>query len=88
MKKESTESVGTSSPTWETLEVFARHSMQQLLQRMLEEEVDGLLGRTRYGRRAVVDAAAGYRNGFGKPRRLSMSNGTITLRRPRVRGLA
>ena len=32
--------------------------------------------------------AAGYRNGYGKPRRLSLSVGTITLRRPRVRGLA
>ena len=34
-----------------------------------------------------VDAAMGYRNGLGKPRRLSLSVGTITLRRPRVRGL-
>jgi putative transposase len=87
VKKESIESVAASSRTWETLEAFARQSMQQLLQRMLEEEVDGLLGRTRYERRTAVDASAGYRNGFGKPRRLSLSNGTITLRRPRVRGL-
>jgi putative transposase len=35
----------------------------------------------------VADASLGYRNGFGKPRRLSMSCGTITVRRPRVRGL-
>jgi transposase-like protein len=62
--------------------------MQQLLQRMLEEEVDGLLARGRYARRAAVDAAVGYRNGFGRPRRLTLSNGTITLRRPRVRGLS
>lgn len=41
MKKQSTESVAASSPTWETLEAFARQSMQQFLQRMLEEEVDG-----------------------------------------------
>ena len=34
-----------------------------------------------------MDAAAGYRNGYGKPRRLAMSSGTITLRRPRVRGV-
>ena len=87
MREKSTEEVGTSSPTWETLEAFARQSMQQLLQRMLEEEVDGLLARSRYERRAAVDAPVGYRNGFGKPRRLSLSNGTITLRRPRVRGL-
>jgi putative transposase len=87
VRKKSTEVVVASSPTWETLEAFARQSMQQLLQRMLEEEVDGVLGRARYERRDFVDAVAGYRNGFGKPRRLSMSNGTITLRRPRVRGL-
>ena len=34
-----------------------------------------------------MDSAEGYRNGYGKPRRLAMSSGTITLRRPRVRGL-
>src|SRR2546425_8664442 len=61
--------------------------MQQLLQRLLEEEVDGLLGRGRYARREAVDPAAGYRNGFGKPRRVSLSSGTLTVRRPRVRGL-
>ena len=30
-----------------------------------------------------MDSAEGYRNGYGKPRRLAMSSGTITLRRPR-----
>src|SRR5947207_6168752 len=54
---------------------------------MVEEEVDGVLGRARYERRHGVDAVPGYRNGFGQPRRLSLSSGTITLRRPRVRGL-
>ena len=88
MREKSTELVATSSPTWETLEAFARQSMQQFLQRLLEEEVDGLLGRGRYERRAAVDAVAGYRNGLGKPRRLSVSSGTITLQRPRVRGLS
>jgi hypothetical protein len=38
-------------------------------------------------RREGIDAAAGYRNGYGKSRRLSLSVGTITLRRPRVRAL-
>src|SRR5213083_625042 len=80
--KKSIESVAASSPTWETLEVFARQSMQQLRQRMLKEEVDGVLGRARYERRDAVDAVAGYRNGFGKPRRLSLSSGTIALRAP------
>jgi putative transposase len=88
VRKKSTEVGAASSPTWETLEAFARQSMQHLLQRMLEEEVDGVLGRARYQRREPIDAGAGYRNGFGKPRRLSLSNGTITLRRPRLRGLS
>jgi putative transposase len=88
MKEESTKQGATSSPTWETLEAFARQSMQQLLQRMLEAEVDAVLARARYERRAAVDAPMGYRNGLGKPRRLSLSNGTIVLRRPRVRGWA
>ena len=34
-----------------------------------------------------MDSAEGYRNGYGKPRRLAMSSGTITLRRLRVRGV-
>jgi putative transposase len=29
----------------------------------------------------------GYRNGYGKPRRLTLTNGTITVRQPRVRDL-
>ncbi len=46
-----------------------------------------MLGREKSERRAAVDAQPGYRNGYGEPRRLAMSSGTITLRRPRVRGL-
>ena len=88
MTKESTERVAASSPTWATLEAFALRGIQQLLQQTLEREVDELLARGRYQRRAVVDAPIGYRNGFGKARRLSLSSGTIVLRRPRVRGLS
>ncbi len=88
MRKKSIESGEESSAEWETLEAFARQGVQRLLQRVLEEEVDELLGRGRYERRTVVDAPSGYRNGFGKPRRLSLSSGTITLQRPRVRGLS
>jgi transposase-like protein len=87
MGKESTERGHESRVAWEALEAFARDGVQRLLQRVLEEEVDQLLGRRRYERRDVVDAGSGYRNGFGKPRRVSLSLGTITVRRPRVRGL-
>lgn len=75
----------TSSPTWRTLEAFIREQVQTCLQRVLEEEVDELLGRGRHERRSPD--AAGYRNGYGKPRRVALMNGTITVRRPRVRGL-
>ncbi len=73
--------------TFESLEMFARSQIQTWLQQLLEEEVGELLGRDRYQRREGVDVPFGYRNGHGKPRRLSMSCGTITVRRPRVRGL-
>lgn len=87
MQKQTTERTPPSSPTWESLESFARSGIQDLLQRVLEAEVTELLNRLPHERRSDVDAAAGYRNGYGKPRRLSMMAGTITLRRPRVRGL-
>jgi transposase-like protein len=74
-------------PSWETLEEFAREGVQRLLQQILEEEVKQLLGRAPSERRSLVDAQPGYRNGYGKPRQLTLSNGTITLQRPRVRGM-
>jgi transposase-like protein len=87
MKEQSTETGAELRPTWESLEAFARQGVQRLLQQLLEEEVEGVLGRGRYERRDAVDATPGYRNGHGKPRRLSAMTGTITIRRPRVRGL-
>jgi hypothetical protein len=41
----------------------------------------------RYERRQGIEATVGYRDGFGKERRLSLSVGIVTVRRPRVRGL-
>ncbi len=74
-------------PTWNDLESFVREQVQTFIQRVLEQEISELLGRDRSERRAVVDAPAVYRNGHGESRRLSMQGGTITLRRPRLRGL-
>jgi putative transposase len=71
--------------TWETLEDYIRQRAQELIQELLEQEVTELLGRGKSERRAVVDAAPGYRNGHGKPRRLTLGSGTVTVRRPRVR---
>jgi transposase-like protein len=74
-------------PTWATLEAFVRTQIQATMQSVLEEELSVFLGRGKSERRADIDSAAGYRNGYGKPRRLALSCGTIELRRPRARNL-
>ena len=66
---------------------MARERIQEFVQSLLEEEVTALVGRRKSERREAVDAPAVYRNGYGKPRKLSMMGGTIEVRRPRVRGL-
>jgi putative transposase len=76
-----------ASRTWEHLEDFVREHVQQFIQALLEEEVTELLGRTKSVLKEAVDAAPGYRNGYGKPQRLTLTNGTITVRRPRVHDL-
>lgn len=89
MKKITTagaESSPDASPMWETLETYARGEIQQFVQRLLEEEVEDLLGRKKSERRTDA-SASGSRNGSARPRKLSLSSGTITVVRPRVRGL-
>jgi hypothetical protein len=56
------------------------------IQRLFEEEIDELLGRENSVLREPGSQLL-YRNGYGKPRQLALSNGTVTVRRPRVRGL-
>ncbi len=87
MRKDTTEGVRESRPSLASLEEAAREKVRGWLQDLLEQEVTEFLGRGRSTRRAAVDAAVGYRNGFGRPRKLTLSNGTIELRRPRVRGI-
>src|SRR5918995_744843 len=77
----------TASSIWDRLEDFVREHVQRFIQSLLEEEVTELLGRTKSARREAVDAVPGYRNGYGKPRRLTLTSGTIIVRRPRVRDL-
>ena len=69
------------------MESFVREKAQELIQQILEQEVTELLGREKSERKAAVDGLEGYRNGYGKPRHLVTSIGTITVERPRVRGL-
>jgi transposase-like protein len=61
--------------------------VQEWIQALLEEEMTEILGRRKSERRKPVDARPGYRNGYGKPRRICLKTGTITVRRPRARGL-
>lgn len=88
VQEQSTTHASASSHVWEHLEEVVRAHIQRFIQALLEEEVTALLGRTKSARRAAVDAPPGSRNGHGKPRKLALMSGTITLRRPRVRGLA
>ena len=76
-----------SSIVWDNLEELVRSKVQEFIQSLLEEEIAELLGRRKSERRRTVDGLPVYRNGFGKPRRLTLGCGTITVYRPRVRGL-
>ena len=87
MKKKTTEPASESRATWENLETVLRSRVQAWLQDLLEEEVTELLGRRKSERAKTVDTLPGYRNGHGKARHLTLSSGTVTIRRPRVRGL-
>jgi putative transposase len=77
----------SSKVVFQELDSWLRFKIQDFIQQVLEEEVSDLLGRAKSQRRASVDSTSGYRNGYGKPRKLTTSSGTITLRRPRVRNL-
>ena len=85
MKKSIIESKRGSSATYEVLEEMIRQKAQEYIQDILEDEVERFLGRKKSERIAAVDGTAGYRNGHGKSKKLSLMNGTIIVRRPRVR---
>jgi putative transposase len=57
------------------------------LQDLLEQEVSEWLGREKSERKQSSLEQVGYRNGYGKARRFTMSIGTVEIRRPRVRDL-
>jgi putative transposase len=69
------------------LEEFARAKIREHLQDLLEQEVTEWLGREKSERKDNPSEQTGYRNGYGKARRFTLSMGTIEIRRPRVRNL-
>jgi putative transposase len=86
MRKSITGTVEPSRATSEVLEEMVRLKAQEFIQDILEEEVEAFLGRKKFERVRIVDGTPGYRNGSGKPKKFTLMNGTITVRRPRVRG--
>ena len=87
MREQTTYGSQRSRIVWDNLEEWVRRKVQEFIQAVLEEEVTELLGRTKWERQKAVDGSAGYRNGHGKGRKLTLGCGTIRLRRPRVRGV-
>ncbi|MEW5797219.1 MAG: transposase, partial [Candidatus Zixiibacteriota bacterium] len=66
----------------EDLDSIAREGAQRMLLSVLEAEVTEFLGRQRYERTVT---RSGYRNGYGKGRRVTLGTGTVRVRAPRVR---
>ncbi|MCC6446538.1 MAG: transposase [Armatimonadetes bacterium] len=66
---------------------MVQERIQGWLQELLEAEVAEFLGRAKHVRREEGEERAGYRNGYGKARQVGLSCGSVTVRRPRVRGI-
>ena len=86
MKQKTTIEQAASTVCYEMIEAKARERIQSWLQGLLEEEVTEFLGRGKSQRRSQ-EAVVGYRNGYGKPRHVALSSGTVSVRRPRLRNL-
>jgi len=87
MGKQTTKGNRPSIIVWDNLEEWVRRKVQEFIQSLLEEEITELLGRQKSERRQAVDSLLVYRNGHSKARHLTLGCGTVTVYRPRVRGL-
>ncbi len=87
MKEKHIGGVESKEIFYEELEGFAREKIRGHLQDLLEQEVSEWLGREKSERKVNILEQPGYRNGYGKRRRFTMSLGTMEMRRPRVRDL-
>ena len=88
MKEKNTSSHSASTVCYEAMETHARQRIQEWLQGLLEAEVSEFLGRGKSQRRAAGEPLrSGYRNGYGQPRSLALTAGTVMVRRPRLRNL-
>src|SRR3990170_5631835 len=86
MKEYTTGKAKESRISYDELEEVLRMKIQGFIQEILEEEVSAFLGRGKSERRKMrIDAVQSYRNGYGKCRRFAMMNGTVRVKRPRLR---
>lgn len=65
------------------LEELALEGFKEKLIEVLESEMDEYLGRKKYER--VQSESKSYRNGYSKPRRISIGSGTTYISAPRLR---
>jgi len=65
-----------------SLDELAKRGALRMLEDALNAEVEEFLGRGRYER---SEEYSGYRNGYGKKRKVAVGCGTMELRAPRVR---
>jgi putative transposase len=82
MRKKVATEVGASEKFADCLDEIALEGARRMLISVLEHEVEEFLGRKRYERSEVF---TGYRNGYGKQRRVAVGSGSVTIRAPRVR---
>ena len=75
MDKGATEEPVTSVPVWDELEEWTRGRLREWMQQVLVDEVTEFLRRPKYQRRVVEMQE--YRNGDGKPKRLTMKIGSV-----------
>jgi putative transposase len=87
MKEKHIGGVESKEILYEELERFSREKIRVHLQDLLEQEVSEWLGREKSARKVNILEQPGYRNGYGKTRRFTMSLGTMEIQRPRVRDL-
>jgi transposase-like protein len=87
IQKQNNSASESSKVVFQELDSWLRLKIQDFIQQMLEEEVTDLLGRSKSQRLKSVDSPSGYRNGYGKARRLTTGCGTVTIRRPRLRNI-
>jgi len=87
MREDHREKIESKGILYAELEEFAREKIRGHLQELLEQEVTEWLGREKGARKRNPTEECGYRNGYGRARRFTLSMGTIEVRRPRVRNL-